>query len=75
MKELGHLVTFLVVAEHCGRKPLCFHAELHRFNVLGLCKALPEKAKEIPHLDLFKAKERGLHFRGNLRTLPHRGRG
>lgn len=73
MRELGHLVTFLVVAAHC-RESLCFHAELHKFSA-GFIGGISKGSYEIPHLDLLRAQERGMHFWGNLRELPQRGRG
>lgn len=77
MKELGHLVTFLVVAVYgrwgWGRLDAFMQNSTH--SVLGLYKAFPEKAMKIPHLFLFKAQGRGLHFCCNLGALPHGGRG
>lgn len=65
MKELGHLVTFLVVAIH-----LCFHIELHKFSV-GFVEGISKESYGNSSFGSFKAQERGLHFWGNLWKLPH----
>ena len=65
MKELGHLVTFLVVSVYWGGA-LCSHAELHTFNV-ALVEGISKESYENSSL----VQQRRLH----LGALPHGGRG
>lgn len=73
MKELGHLVTFLVVAAHF-RESLYVFMQNCTSSVVGFIEGISKGSYEIPHLDLLKAQERGLKFWDNLRELPQRGR-